>query len=212
MKKITLSLIAVLAVSFAFSQSVEIGIKAGANFSDIKASYEKNKGVNLDDISKSFKNSNILPSFHAGVFALVKFGMIGVQPEVLYSLQGSKVEVLGVSHSEKLHYLSVPVLAKLYLPLGFNIQAGPQFAYLLDTGKKIDIKNIGSTAVKSFKDQYKSGNISVAFGAGWDTPFGLKIDARYVLGLTNIREVSASDYKIHNIQVSLGYSLFKLGK
>lgn len=199
MKKITLSLIAVLAVSFAFSQSIEIGVKAGANLSQVKSSVLN-------------KNPEINTSLHGGAFALAKFSFIGVQPEIILSKQGS-----GSSADLNLDllYLNIPVMVKLYIPMGLNVQVGPQFGVVVDKGNS-DIKGKIAAGIDDITKKLSNNNFSVAFGAGWDAPFGLKIDARYLLGITDLTNDDAlskavGEIKNNNFQISIGYTLFKLG-
>ena len=60
--------------------------------------------------------------------------------------------------------------------------------------------------------------MAVAIGAGWDLPFGLTLDARYNLGLSDIKvtpttnPADAVSFKSKVIQISIGYKLIKLGK
>ena len=49
-------------------------------------------------------------------------------------------------------------------------------------------------------------------GLGWDLPFGLSIDARYNLGVSNNNNTTSSGaIKNQVIMASVGYRLFKLG-
>jgi hypothetical protein len=93
---------------------------------------------------------------------------------------------------------------KLYTIAGINLQVGPQFGFL--SRAEFDDKDI--------KSSVKNSDVRLALGAGWDLPFGLKIDARYNLGLTKIDDDPArfSNVKNQVFQVSVGYTLFKLGK
>jgi len=48
---------------------------------------------------------------------------------------------------------------------------------------------------------------------GWDTPIGVKLDARYNLGVTdNSDDPAYETIKNQVFQLSLGFSIFKLGK
>jgi len=93
-------------------------------------------------------------------------------------------------------------MAKLYLPLGLNLQAGPQFGVLLSAESDGD----------DVKEEFKNADMSAALGAGWDAPFGLRINARYIIGLNDISEDGDSEVQNRVFQVSLGYKLFGLGK
>ena len=173
-----------------FSQAkVEVGLKAGANFSNFST----------DANSYSLESSTGLA---VGTFVLFKVANIGIQPEVLYSLQGATIEDATNSIEQEMHYITVPVMAKVYLPLGLNIQAGPQYGLLLSA--KADEEDV--------KEEFKNSDISLGFGLGWDLPFGLKVSGRYYLGLNDINETGGEELKNRNFQIALGYSLFKLGR
>jgi len=191
-------------ISFAsWSQaSVAVGIKGGANFSKI----DPNAGTsNIDNAT----------GFHAGAFALVKVAMIGIQPEVLFSRQGSSFEFDSKDYEANFDYINVPILLKFYLPLGLNIQAGPQFGFL--TVADLKTTATGTTTQDDVKKLFSDkSDLAVAIGAGWDLPFGLTVDARYNIGLSDMSFTpngasSQVEFKNKVIQLSVGYKLFKIG-
>lgn len=195
----------IIAISFltVYSQAkVELGLKGGLNLAslstDVDASYESRTG------------------YHLGAYTLIKVANIGIQPELLFSAQGTSYSYASVNQDlqSDLKYLTVPVMLKFYLPLGINLQAGPQFGFLMSAeGDEVTFN--GSTATvtsgQDIKDQLKESDISAAFGAGWDFPFGLNLTARYLLGINDISESDDNDSKNRVFQVSLGFRLFKVG-
>jgi hypothetical protein len=194
MKKIIVAAILVMGSVGAFAQaSIGIGVKGGLNFAKI------------DGTSSVGDNYKGRTGYHFGAFTLIKIGKIGIQPEVLFSKQGSKVSRPNTQDVDaNFSYINVPVIVKLYTIAGINLQVGPQFGFL--SRAEFDDKDI--------KSSVKNSDVSLALGAGWDLPFGLKIDARYNLGLTKIDDDPArfSNVKNQVFQVSVGYTLFKLGK
>jgi hypothetical protein len=176
-------LVLISAVSYGQAQ-VAIGLKAGANISKFDS-----------------EGADNLTSFHGGAFALFKLTKIGIQPEILFSQQGASTDFGDLKTS----YFNIPVMLKIYLAAGINIQAGPQFGFL--TAADFDGQDV--------KDAFKSSDISANIGLGWDLPFGLMIDARYNLGLADVSDsdsFSSEALKSRVIQISVGYKLFKLGK
>lgn len=177
-----------LALGFSFllvaQAKVEIGLKAGANFSN----------TDID-------NAESITAFHGGAYGLVKLANIGIQPEVLWSKQGNDL----TGGTLDLTYVNIPVLLKLYVPLGLNLQLGPQFGMLVDS-KALDANG------NDFSDNLKDSDLSAAIGAGWDAPFGLQFNARYLLGLSDINDGAGDAIKNRNFQISIGYSLLKLGR
>nr|HPI81134.1 porin family protein [Cyclobacteriaceae bacterium] len=106
---------------------------------------------------------------------------------------------------------NIPVLLKLYLVAGLNIQAGPQFGFLTTSELKQTISGI--TTTQDVKDQLnKKSDTSIAVGAGWDLPFGLTLDARYNFGLSDFKLNNGPDLKNKVLQVSVGYKFIKAGK
>ena len=187
MKKSILSLMIFGASVLAFGQAkLEVGLKAGANF------------ANTD-----VEDAESITAFHGGAYGLIKLANIGIQPEILWSKQGNELSVGSLTSEVDLTYVNIPVMLKFYLPLGLNLQAGPQFGIL--TNAEQDDEDISDTL--------KSSDLSAALGAGWDAPFGLQFNARYVLGLSDINDFSgAESIRNRTFQISIGYSLIKLGR
>jgi len=194
MRKFIVAAILMMGSVGAFAQaSIGIGVKGGLNFAKI------------DGTSSVGDNYKSRTGYHFGAFTLIKIGKIGIQPEVLFSKQGSKVSSPNTKDVDaNFNYINIPVIVKLYTIAGINLQVGPQFGFL--SRAEIDDKDI--------KSSVKNSDVSLALGAGWDLPFGLKIDARYNLGLTKIDDDPARFNNVKNqvFQVSVGYTLFKLGK
>jgi hypothetical protein len=199
MKKGVIAVLFVLGSLSAFSQAqVAIGIKGGLNFANIDAS----------SLNAAY---NSRTGYHGGAFVLVKLGKIGIQPELIYSKQGSTVRINSVDIESNYNYFNIPIVLKLYTVAGINIQVGPQFGFASGDIPYTAVTGQGQTV--TLYDKLKGSDISAALGLGWDAPFGLTFDARYNLGLTKINEGAlAKDVKNQVIQISVGYKLFKFGK
>lgn len=203
MKKYLITAILAISILTVYSQAkVEIGLKGGLNLSnlstDVDASYESRTG------------------YHLGAYSLIKVANIGIQPELLYSAQGTTYSFASINQDlqSDLKYLTVPVMLKFYLPLGLNLQAGPQFGFLMSAeGDEVTIngQQVNVTSGQDIKDQLNGSDISAVLGAGWDLPFGLNIAARYLIGLNDISASDAEESKNRVFQVSVGFRLFKIG-
>ena len=205
MKKLSilfLSIILVGASNLVLAQAqIAIGVKAGLNFSNL----------NVDGTLSS--NYESKTGFHGGGFVLFKLTKIGIQPEIIFSKQGSSFSYSGTPTLESnIDYINVPVIVKLYTVAGINIQAGPQFGFVANATQ--DVPDLsGNITTQDVKDQLKGYDLSLALGLGWDAPFGLMFDARYNLGLSEINDTSGSEATKNQVfQVSIGYKLFKFGK
>jgi hypothetical protein len=197
MKKIVVSLLFIVASTYAFSQEFAVGIKGGPNFANI------NTGASLAD------NYDSRTGFHLGAFALFRGERVGIQPELLFSQQGSTLKYSGSPDVKtNFSYMNIPVVLKLYTIAGINLQVGPQFGFLTSADYNDE----------SVKDELKKTDFSLALGAGWDLPFGLTIDGRYNWGLSDINDsvgqgsgASVGAIKNQVWQISVGYKLFKGG-
>ncbi len=179
MKKLIVAALVLFMGTTAFSQNVDFGVKFGANFSSFR------DGIRVD---------NKL-GFHGGIFGGVKFSRkAGIQADVLYSQQGAKTKGGG---EIDLNYVNIPVVLKYYLFDGLNIQVGPQFGILVGD-KVVDIYEQG------VKIEAKKNDVSGILGAGYDFPFGIRVDARYNFGFTEVFKGSDSKNNIYSI--ALGYS------
>ena len=182
---------------------VAFGLKGGLNLAKL-------------DISQGVSNVDNRTGFHGGAFALIKLTKIGIQPEVLFSKQGATYKVNTTDVDANFDYINVPVLLKLYLAGGLNLQLGPQFGFLTTSEIVSTTSSIKTTQdVKSLLD--KKYEMAVAAGIGWDLPFGVTLDARYNIGLSDIEYKATTTsspvtFKNQVIQISLGYKLIKLGK
>jgi hypothetical protein len=191
MKKFFALTICLFFVSAAAFSQIKIGVKAGANLANQELS---GGGVSLDTETKF--------GIHAGAFAQIAAGPLAIQPEVLFSTQGSKYTWdFGGDPQEvtsDFQYLLVPVMAKFKFAKVLNVQVGPQYGILLSAEQE------AGDQVDEIKDEVKNGDFSLAFGAGVE--FGkLIIDARYVLGLTDLDEEDTT-YKNRMFMISLGFS------
>lgn len=201
MKKLLVLATAIFLSSAAFSQAqFSIGVKAGPNF------------ARLDAENSVLTNYKSRAGFHGGAFALLKFAKFGIQPEVLFSQQGSKFTFNSQDLESNYSYVNIPVIVKLYAVGGLNIQFGPQFGFLASAQEdKVDALGRVRTS-EDVENEIKKTDFGAALGIGWDLPFGLSIDGRYNLGLSDINEASGNERKNQVWQVSLGYKLFKFGK
>jgi Outer membrane protein beta-barrel domain len=187
---LTAILLITVSASAVAQAQFSLGLKGGLNFANLDVS----------DIPGTYQNRT---GYHLGGFGLLKLGKIGIQPEIIYSEQGSKVKNPNFgSFQSNFSYVNIPIILKLYTVAGINLQAGPQFGFL--TGAKVDGENV--------KDQLKESDFSVGLGVGWDLPLGLSIDARYNLGISDVSDDAANQIKNQVWQVSVGYKLFKFGK
>ena len=190
MKK-TILAIAFIIFSMAGARAqTSFGLKGGITSSNLKG-YEGGMSISL--------TSKI--GFYAGAFAEVGVSEnFAIQPEVLYSVLGAKLNLDSVHYKEDVNYMNIPVLAK-YKNGGFSIQAGPQIGLL------ISAKDSNG---KSIKDEYNTTDFSVIVGAGYTLFNGLGADARYQIGLGNVaRNSGSTSVKSNAFYIGLHYKFRK---
>ena len=216
MKKLKTLLLTVLVAAAAQTAQgqaqLAIGVKGGINFASLS-------GAN--SFSSAYNNRT---GYHYGAYLLIKLTKIGIQPEILFSKQGQQFTVNSKNYESNFDYVSIPVMLKLYLAAGLNLQAGPQFSFLTSAkGDVINTSTNGVTTSQDMKNFVNSTDVSIALGAGWDLPFGLNIAARYNIGISDVNKqtgtvnpaltssMGTTQSKNQVIQVSVGYRLFKFG-
>lgn len=205
MKKVILSAIAVMAFGMANAQDVKFGLKGGLNVSNFSGDTE---GI---DFKSRF-------GFNAGGFVEIKFSeKFALQPEILYSTQGAKVDNfnldvdgIGTVNADvafNFAYINVPVMFKYFAAEKFSLEAGPQIGFLVSAETKTKVDGYGSSKV-DIKDNFESIDFGLNLGAGYDFTENLSVGARYNLGLANIAKTEeGDDSKVHNgvFSLSVGY-------
>lgn len=189
MKK-TMMIMAALLFTFgaAKAQGVHFGIKAGANFSELH--------------SKNYTDNKTKVGFHGGLLAHIHTAnpAWGIQPEVMYSLEGAKHKVAGSEATTDLHFINVPVLVQYMFANGWRVETGPQVGFLVDAKSKIGDVSTG------IKDDLKSVNFSIPVGIGYLTRYGLGFDARYNFGISDLNDTDAgSKLTSNNFQFGIFY-------
>ncbi|MEO6852272.1 MAG: porin family protein [Mucilaginibacter sp.] len=179
-----------LAFTMASHAQLRFGVKAGLNLANISVS-------DASGVSYSMK-----PDFHAGVLvAIPLLGKLSLQPEVVYSGQGSDVKEGGQKGKYNLQYVNVPVLVRYEIMSGLNIETGPQLGLLL--GAKVKADGGASTDIKN---ELKTADFGWTLGASYLLPLNLGFDVRYNLGLTNtVKDSGNGSIKNGVLQVGLFY-------
>jgi hypothetical protein len=194
MKKLISVLALTLLVSVPLLAQTGGGIKAGVNLADLKI---EGDGFGLD-----FKNRI---GFHAGLYYHLFFNEnIAIQPELLFSQKGAKIDFSGFEVKTNFSYIDLPVLVRYQVVDFLNLHAGPQVGFLISANAVADDEK------EDIKDDFNTIDFGLAFGAGVDLPMGLNFTLRYVLGLANIASETEGDESLKNnvLQVSVGYRLF----
>jgi hypothetical protein len=183
------------------------GLKAGMNISNFA-------GDDADGFDP-------LVGFHIGGYVTFDISdKVLIQPELVYNTVGAKASEKGtdpdlgdysVDLTQKLNYLSVPVMFMYKVNDNFNLQAGPQLGFLVGAKAEFDIKSdfIDTSGSTDNKEDYLSTDFS--FNLGFGAEFGkVNLAARYCIGLSNVADGGDIDVDVKNnaFQISVGYKAF----
>jgi hypothetical protein len=187
MKKICLLALGITSTIFSFSQSAKLGVKAGLNISSLK----------IED----FDNTDSRLGLHAGLLAHIHLAPSwAVQPELVYSAEGGKVDFGGGSEATyKNDYVNIPVMLQYMFDNGFRIEAGPQLGLLVSS--KIEDENDNE---EDADDVFKTTNVSLGVGLNYLSHSGFGFGGRYNHGISNIAEGNG-EAKGRVFQISLFY-------
>ena len=186
-KKLVLLLLAGFSLATVNAQ-VQFGVKGGLNLANVSLS------GNTGGVSYSSK-----VDFHVGgLVSIPAFSSFTIQPEVVYSAQGSKLSSGGDNGTLNFGYINVPVLLKYNTSSGFYAETGPQISFLLSANEKAD------GASQDIKSDLSSTDFGWAFGVGYQLPSNLGFDVRYNLGLSNIVKDQSGGGSIKNGVFQIG--------
>lgn len=215
MKKLLFTItVSVFGLSLTNAQlDISFGAKAGLNVSTIGGDF------GISDID-NFTNTKSRVGFHVGGLAEVKLSeKFAVQPELLFSLQGSKIEYRDPVFPEDnedvtttLSYINLPIMAKFFPIEGLSVEAGPQVGFLISDKTKSSIPD----GVNDNTFSYKTFDFGLNIGAGYRMENGLLFQARYNFGLAKIDDTpdpisglgvfgNTFSRKNRNFQLSVGY-------
>jgi hypothetical protein len=180
--------------SFLQAQGLTGGLKAGANITNFN-------GGNFDAVKKK-----AIVGFNAGGWLNFSLGALSLQPELLISTQGARIDSVSGHYDWKVTYASIPVMLKYRTSSGFYLEAGPQVSFKLSE----DVEN------RTIRDFAKNLDLSAGAGLGFQTKGGFGIGARYLVGLSKVGDFDLSnsggidpDFKNSVIQVGISFGFTK---
>ena len=199
MKKILLSLIAILIFTVANAQEAKFGVKAGMVLSTLSGD--------------ATQDSQFKPGFVFGGFAAVALSdKFTFQPELLFSFQGTAYRDYYNGNDDfyykqqnlNLNYLQIPLMAKYYVAKKFSLEFGPQFGFLLSAKRNtFNYAIIGeddnyNTHSIDVKDNFKTFDFGLNIGGGYDFNDKWGINLRYNFGLNNAAQNDGTNYTANN--------------
>ncbi len=176
------------------AQGLAIGVRGGVNLADV--------ALDADGAAPSF-DSRI--GLVAGAFVTLPItSWIELQPEVLYSGKGARLEQEGIESKLVLDYLEVPVLARVsgnaFGTTRYYVVAGPTAGFRMRAKTRTEFS--GATEELDISEDVERFDFGIAAGGGLQ--FGsLLVDARYTFGLTDIDKDTTDSVTIKNRVLSL---------
>jgi hypothetical protein len=160
----------------AHAQGPSAGIRAGINLADLSFSSET-----------EVTDSKNLTGLVAGVFATVPVNdVFAFQPELLFSMQGTRFTDGGETAKFKIDYVQLPVLGRFRLMKGSPVAVllGPSFG--VRSRARIEVSGGTDEFSREFEDQLERFDVGLVAGVAVDVGRHGVIDGRYTWGLVNI--------------------------
>ncbi len=164
-------ILSILLNTQAQAQKSNAGIKGGYNLAAVSFDGETETGQR--------------DAFHIGFYGESFMSeSAALQIELLYSQQGYELKDSGGTFTQKLDYINLPLLLKLYPDESFFLEVGPQVGLAISHKEEFD-SNFGLfDTSQEFEPQNFDWGMN--FGAGFKTNSGVSLGVRYHLGLGNV--------------------------
>ena len=191
MKKSLLTIVLIAFTAIGLTAQATFGAKAGVNFS------------NLDEDEMDYESKT---GYNVGLF--VEFELSDtfmIQPELLFSTQGARLEEGGAEFKINTTFINIPVLVKYKAAESFYIEAGPQIGFLSKAEQELTYG--GETYTEDVKDDAKSTEFAFNLGISVDLMEELFLGGRYTIGLSDLNDMSddSTEIKSSNISLFVGY-------
>jgi Outer membrane protein beta-barrel domain len=244
MKKTILSIVALLSIGLTNAQKINYGFKAGLNISMDNTNLKDHKVVGESDLYKSYTGFH-LGGFIAlslnekwVLQPELLYSTQGFKNEYRRDFSSDNAQIspnntLSIDDILKFSYLNLPIMFQ-YKPISkLAIEFGPQLGYMLAGESKhtstntsqgvtttyyktYDLFNlIDSETGERYPNAVKRFDFSLNLGASYDITKNVFAQARYNMGLTNIRNLDPREtydekydltsIKNSVIQLSVGY-------
>ncbi|MDV7186607.1 porin family protein [Lutibacter sp. TH_r2] len=189
-----------LIIIMAFIASFTINAQRNQNEKN-DSSFGLKGGYNLASVRNSDGNeTDQRQGFHIGFFGESNINnLLAIQIELTYSQQGYVIENSSFKLTQKLDYLNVPFMLKLYPTKTFYLEAGPQIGYLIS--HKENVETFIGSSDSNFDPHSVDWGANV--GLGFKSETGIIFGARYHYGLGKMYEDTNEFNNV--LQLSLGF-------
>jgi hypothetical protein len=137
-------------------------------------------GVNISTISGDYYDSSTQTGYYAGIYKEIPVvkDIFFIQPEIQYSSQGFSSDLADYT----IDYITVPVLAKVYVVKLLSFETGPQFGFKISDKSDSNIPAFDP----DFDPDFETFDPAWAFGASLNLPFGLSINTRFISSFNSV--------------------------
>ncbi|AXP81386.1 hypothetical protein CJ739_2312 [Mariniflexile rhizosphaerae] len=174
--------------SNAQTQKSNAGLKGGYNLAAVSFDGETETGQRH--------------SFHIGFYGESFLSeSVALQVELLYSQQGYELKDNGGTFTQKLDYVNMPLMLKLYPDEAFFLEVGPQVGLAVSHKEEFD----SSFGLFDTSQEFDPQNFDwgMNFGAGFKTESGVSLGVRYHLGLGSVYDEGNPKNRVW--QFSIGF-------
>ena len=195
---------------FAMTASAQLGIRAGANFTDLKLN---------DEFVQAATNSQT--GFHVGLNYNLGLGPIGLEIGAYWTTVGTQLNLSDptletITSNVNLDYLQVPVALRFTIIPLIYVKAGAYVAGQISAATEVvEVANGQIPADPlDFAESLNSFDAGLVFGAGLKFS-KLEVEGGFDLGMTNIYSVDPLnqniDVNLNPSDIDMKNAVYKLG-
>jgi hypothetical protein len=174
----------------AAAQQIGGGVKGGVTLGDVPK-------INAELLDEPSATTTWRTGYAVGGFLAIRFaGGFSIQPEVLYTQKGVKIEMSdsGGSGEVKLKadYVDVPILARYTFGKGVRgyVFAGPSLDFKVSAKMKVGV--LGQSEEEDISEEVENFEFALVFGGGVELG-PLLLEARWSEGLSNIAKADQGE-------------------
>ncbi len=219
-RKIFVSVIAIVMMTPLLHAQVSYGIRTGINFSkwegdDLQAIEDLLNKTDGYVVTKGKKGLHI-----GGYVRIPISGVFAFEPGLQYSKKGYSIKGdfqipalkyfgINIGAQVQSHYIDIPLVIRANVVRGLNVYAGPQVSYLARSTLNAKLGVLGISIFNrgfGITERFNKVDLGLTGGIGYEFDNGLNIQAGYDYGLSKLDK--NDNYEAYNrvIKVSIGYT------
>lgn len=159
-------------------------------------------GYNLSSVSYNGEGeTDQRNGFHVGIYGESFLSdVLSLQPELLFSQQGYEINSSSGKFTQKLNYINLPLMVKLYPVQNFFLEAGPQIGVAITHKEVYD--GLFNSSQEFNPDSFDWG---MNFGAGIKTNSGISLGVRYHLGIGDLYDEQKAQNRVWMFSVGFDF-------